>query len=59
MTYIHRRTEKVSPATLQEVNKALDRDFPYWESSGSLSSPREMAASNSGPARSVNLRSIR
>ena len=25
MTYIHPRTEKVSPGTLQEVNKALER----------------------------------
>ena len=25
MPFIHRRTEKVSPGTLQEVNKALER----------------------------------
>ena len=37
----------------------FNRDSPYWESSGSKGNPNEMVASSSGPARLVNLRSIR
>ena len=35
------------------------QDSPYWESSGSKGSPNETMASYSGPARPVNLRSIK